>query len=231
MDLQIAVDRFREAILRANDLVLVHRQLGTLRAAAHAVPTTRGRRQEEVSINGAVVVLVVGAWQAVVEDLTTACLDLGTPPPGGPMLPATYSAITGPARHAIGQLNTPNAENTRRLMRSAGFDPFPFWTWSQSAGAHQPAKTISPAVASDTMNSWLKVRHLVAHGQVIEQVKVLDAVKEKEAALAPAALPAGWSPTIRLTDAERCMAFFRRTTRLTSVALAGHLALPAPTWT
>jgi hypothetical protein len=115
-------------------------------------------------------------------------------------------------------------------MRSAGFDPYPFWTWSQSAGAQQPAKTITPSSASTTMNMWLKVRHLVAHGQAIEQIKVLHAVQEKEAALAPAALPQGWSPTIRLTDAERCIAFFRRTTRLTSNALASHLAVPAPAW-
>src|SRR5687768_1510049 len=125
MELNEAVSNFRRATRHCDNLITIHRGYGG---------PAQGRRDEEVSINRAVVVLAVASWQAIVEDYTIACVDLSAPAPGGPLSTASYAVLAGRVRKEVNDFATPNAENTRRLMIGAGFDPRPLWTWKQMGG-------------------------------------------------------------------------------------------------
>jgi hypothetical protein len=182
----------------------------------------RGRRDEEVSINRAVVVLAVASWQAVVQDFALACIDLSAPAPGGALSPASYAILAGRVRKEVADFATPNAENTRRLLIGAGFDPRPLWTWTQPGGRGVGMVTWSPAAADQRINEWLRVRHAIAHGHAaLPQVQALQAVRDSGGS-SPA------NPAIRLVDAEQCLAFFRRLARLTAPGLAAHLGVSTP---
>jgi hypothetical protein len=213
MDLDEAVESFRRATRHCDNLVTVHR--------GHGGPL-QGRRDEEVSINRAVVVLTVASWQAVIQDFTLACLDLSMPAAGSPLSPASYNVLAGRIRNEVGSFATPNAQNVRKLLVGAGFDPRPFWAWSQMGGRGQGTVTRSPADADARINEWLLVRHAIAHGHAaLPAVNALQAVR-----LASSTPPT--DPQLRLVDAEQCLAFFRRLARLTGVGLAGHLGVAVP---
>jgi len=206
---------YRAAMTHCANLVAVHRGHGG------AAP---GRRDQEISINRAIVVMTVAAWQAAVQEMTETAVVAGQPPAGSP-LANYYNLVAGQVRNEIGRFSTPNMENTRRLMQGAGFDPYPHWTWSQNGGQGVGVITITPHTAATRVAEWLRVRHDIAHGHAtISHVDVLQAVR------APAIRPAGWHPTIRLVDAEQCMAFFRRLCQLTASALGAQLGQPAGTW-
>lgn len=213
MDLNEAADNFGRATLHCDNLITVHRGYGG---------TGRGRRAEEISVNRAVVVIAVASWQAVIQDYTLACLDLSVPQAGSPLTATAYSVITGPVRNAVGDFSTPNGQNTRRLMQSAGFDPWPTWTWLQHGGRGRGMETWTPSDADRRIGDWLKVRHAIAHGEpTMPQVHGLEAVSEQ-----PNNPPS--DPTLRLTDAERCLVFFRRLAKLTGAGLAAHLGFRPP---
>ncbi len=154
MNLTDAADNFRRATRPCDNLIHVHR-------AQNPRP---GRRDEETSINRAIAVLTIASWQSVIQDLTIACVDLSQPGPGDPMSPLTYSLLAGRIRSEVGAFNTPNAQNVRKLLQAAGFDPRPCWTWRQHAGQGQGMKTWTPADADARIDEWLKVRHAIAHG-------------------------------------------------------------------
>lgn len=199
-----------------DNLVAVHR--------GHGGPA-QGRRDQEVSINRAVVVMTVAAWQAVIQDMVLAALDAGEPLPGSSMSTQTYAVVSGRNRREVNDFSTPNAENTRKLLQSAGFDPRPSWTWTQMGGRGVGRIVVTPHDVDSRMRDWLRLRHDIAHGHdQLTQVSVLEAVRQRPNPRA------GWSPTIRLTDAEACMAFFRRVSSLTARALAAHLGASPGTW-
>lgn len=213
MDLNEAAENFRRATRHCDNLVAVHR--------GHGGPA-RGRRDEEVSLNRAVVVLAVASWQAVLQDYALACVDLGRPRPGSPLSPATYDVLAGRVRKEVGDFATPNAQNATRLLVGAGFDPRPCWTWKQHGGRGQGMQPWKPADAAQRIDEWLRVRHAIAHGHAeLPQVPALQAVR-----LQPNNAPA--DPPLRLVDAERCLAFFRRLARLTEAGIASHLGVPRP---
>jgi hypothetical protein len=215
MDVEEAVGNFRRTTRHCDNVIAVHRGYGG---------GERGRRAEEMSLNRAVIVLAVASWQAVIQDYTLACLDLSAPGPGSSIAPATYALIAGRVRKEIADFSTPNAENTRRLLMSAGFDPRPSWTWRQRGGRGRGVETWRPAEADRRINEWLRVRHAIAHGHAnLPQVDALQSVR-----LRPGSPPT--DPPLRLSDAERCLAFFRRLARLTSTGLAPHLGVTPPTW-
>lgn len=213
MDLVEASENFARATQHCDNLIKVHR--------GHGGPGA-GRRAEEVSLNRAVIVLSVASWQTVIQDFTLAAVELSAPAPGDAVSAATYAALTGHVKQQIGDFATPNAEKVRKLMLGAGFDPRPHWTWQQSAGQGVGVVTWTPVMVDARINEWLKVRHAIAHGHLrLPQVTALAAVR-----LAPGAPPV--DPALRLVDAERCLAFFRRLTKLTGSGLAGHLGVPPP---
>lgn len=210
MDLQQAVDQFDAALTHCDNLVAIHKGHGG---------TGRGRRYAETSLDRAVIVLAVAAWQAAVQDLTTALLDTTRPSLIGTtqLEVARYDTLTGPARKAIGDLATPNAENTRNLMVSAGFDPRPFWNYRTPGGGKRPATDWTPHKVSLRLNEWLKIRHALAHGH--EELPVNDAL------LAVRTLGVTKDPPLRLEDARQCVSFLNRLVRLTSEGLSQHLGV------
>jgi hypothetical protein len=206
---------YRRAMSHCVNLVEVHRGHGG------AAP---GRRDQEVSLNRAVIVMTVAAWQAAIQDMVKSMLIASQPPVGSPHT-NFYNVVAGQVRHAVAQFSTPNAENTQKLMRSAGFDPSPHWTWSQMGGQGVGLITITPVVASTRIREWLRVRHDIAHGRAeISPVSVLQAVRQNPG---PAA---GWYPTIRLVDAEQCMSFFRRLCQLTASGLGAQIGQQPGEW-
>ncbi len=213
MDLLQAANSFRRALRHCDNLVAIHR--------AHGGPN-QGRRDREVSINRAVIVLTVAGWQAVVQDCTLACVDMSAPAPGGPVSTATYALLAGRVRKEVADFSTPNAQNVRRLLLGAGFDPRPHWTWTQHSGQGQGMQTWHPQDVDRRIDEWLRLRHAIAHGHdALPQVEALQCVR-LNANNPPA------DPTLRLVDAEQCLAFFRRVARLSGTALAAHLGVQSP---
>lgn len=212
MDLDDAVHSFERSLHHCENLVSVHRAHGG---------NEPGRRHVEVSLNRAIVVTAVASWQSVIQDYATAALDLGKPPTGSSISEATYSAVTGPARQAIGAFSTPNGPNVRKLLQGVGFDPRKTWTWTQHAGRGQGMKTWTPSDAEERIGEWLKVRHAIAHGHpALPQVEALKAVRHSH--------NPPENPTLRLVDAEQCVVFFRRLAKLTGNSLADHLGVASP---
>lgn len=207
-------DKYRVAMSHCDNLVAVHRGHGGV---------ARGRRDQEISLNRAVIVMTVASWQAAIQDMVET-LVISAQPPAGP-LSNYYALLAGRVRQEVNNFSTPNAENTRRLMRGAGFDPQPHWTWTQMGGQGVGNVTITPAEAISRIAQWLRVRHDIAHGhEAISSVNVLESVRRTPVQ------PAGWQPTIRLADAERCMAFFRRLCQLTATGLGAQLGQPPGRW-
>ncbi len=213
MDLVEANNNFLRATRHCDNLIAIHR--------AHGGPQ-QGRRDREVSINRAVIVLAIAGWQAVVQDYALACVDLSAPGVGSPLSAASYAVLAGRIRKEVADFATPNAQNVRRLLLGAGFDPRPWWVWTQHGGQGQGMQTWSPQDADRRIDEWLRVRHAIAHGHgVLPQVPALQAVR-----LQPNNPPG--DPPLRLVDAEQCLTFFRRLARLTVVGLAAHLGVAAP---
>ncbi|MBT2516290.1 hypothetical protein J7E29_02480 [Streptomyces sp. ISL-90] len=208
MDLQTAVDNFDRALLHCDNIIEVHRGYG-----GGGV----GRRIKETSLDRAVVVLAVAAWQAAVQDLTTAIVDTAAPTSGGPVKLARYKASLGHAAKAIGDFATPNAENTRSLMRSVGFDPRPHWTYTIAGGQGRQRTTWTPHMVDERLNQWLKVRHAIAHGH--DELPVVDVLRSVRVDGASS------NATIRLVDAQQCVSFVSRLVRLTGSAIATHLGV------
>lgn len=216
MDLAEGGLRFRRAMTHCDNLVAVHRGYGG---------PTQGRRRREISVNRAIVVVTVAAWQAAVQDMVLAAIYAGQPLPDSAMTAETYGIVAGRARGSVEDFNTPNPENTRRLFLEVGFDPRPFWTWSQMGGQGVGVIVLQPHEVEQRMREWLSLRHDIAHGNdSLSRVNVLLAVREKENP------PNTWQPNIRLVDAEACMAFYRRIADLTAVGLAGLLGQPRSRW-
>ena len=137
-----------------DNLVAVHRGFGG---------PAQGRRHKEVSINRAVIVLTVAAWQAAVQDMASAAVDAGTPDDGSLVTHQTYGILQGRIRQEINAFSTPNAENTRKLLQAVGFDPRPFWTWAQMGGQGVGMITVTPQQCERKMRDWLQLRHEIAH--------------------------------------------------------------------
>lgn len=213
MNLSEAADNFRRATRHCDNLIAVHR--------GHGGPSP-GRRDEEVSINRAIVVLTVAAWQAVVQDYTRACIDLSAPTEGSPLSLQTYAVMTGRVMSEIGSFSTPNAQNTRKLLIGAGYDPRPEWTWRQRGGRGRGLMTWTPSQVDDRIDEWLRVRHAIAHGhETLPKVVALRAVRERPSN------PRS-HPTLRLVDARQCLAFFQRVTRITGRGIGRHLGVTSP---
>jgi hypothetical protein len=187
--IQDAEVEFHRAMQDSQNLIAIHRELNP----------GPGRVTRELSLNRAVVVLTVAAWQAFVQDVLEEALALMERPKGDPgrehFLIVKASALT-----AAGNFSTPNAENTRKLLLHVGFDPLPHWAWK--AG---PA-TITPGVARERMNHWLGVRHAIAHGDdELPDYPVLNKLK-------------GGGRSLTRANAEACIRFFGTVVKLTSVA-------------
>lgn len=215
MDVQQAADNFDNALRHCDNIIAVHRAHGGGGA---------GRRTIETSLDRAVIVLAVAAWQAAVQDLATAILDTSTP--GGPsqLDIARFNTLIGPVRGQVGRFGTPNAQNTRNLMISAGFDPRPHWSYVVAGGRGRPRAVWSPADVERRLDEWLKLRHAIAHGH--DELPIVQALQAVRLRSANANAPSIGYPQLRLVDAEQCVAFLNRLVRLTASGVARHLGAP-----
>jgi hypothetical protein len=112
-----------------------------------------GRQFGLASLNGAVVVMSVSAWESYVEELMRESLQALRPP--GPPLgawPALNTYVTG----LLGNFHTPNPVNVERLIRNClGMsDVHLAWTW----------RSCTPVQAVQRLTEVMTYRHQIAHG-------------------------------------------------------------------
>jgi hypothetical protein len=208
---QLAVEsirmQFEDAMIHCDNLVKVHQRAGT---------GERGRRHIETSVNRAIIVVAIASWQAVVQDIVRDRLREGMPKSTDPNY-GFARLIEGQVLRELDRFSTPNAENSRNLLRLIGFDPRPYWTWRTRDGGGAAA-TLSPAQVEERLRDWLKVRHAIAHGDAkMPSVAVLQAVRQGN-------VQPDEGPTIRLYDAKQCIAFVKKLTDLTLDGLEAEIA-------
>lgn len=200
MSLAVGVP-FKTAMQHCDNLVSVHQRAGG---------TGKGRRHEETSLNRAIIVIAIASWQALVQDLTKYLLKNRMPSSTDPNY-GVAKLISGQVTQAVNNFSTPNAENSRRLLEMVGFDPRPHWTWKNGAQGSRSV-TYRPQEIEQQLAQWLKIRHAIAHGdERMPEVEVLEAVRTGK-------FTSDGGPSIRLSDAKKCIKFIRT---LTDVTLAG----------
>jgi len=188
---------FEQAMIYADDLVeIAKRQKGP------------GRRTAERALNRAIVVMTVAAWQVLLEELTKIALieieKLSADEPEGIVHRALYHSIASSANAAIGRFNTPNAHNAKQLLATVGIEAD--LRWEISFGSQK----LDKAATEKEINCWLDVRHKIAHGSpTLPDNKVLCKTVN--------------GPTLRRSEAERCMRFFRRVSLETALEVDERL--------
>jgi hypothetical protein len=222
VSIQNAVNSFDRALQHCDNLIKVHRAAGT---------GARGRRSAETSVNRGTVVLALATWQAFVQDIAAALRDAvliqsRSQPASSPLVAAALSHWEGEFTSAIERFSTPGPDQSRALLMRAGFDPYPSWSWTQKGGRASGSVTVQPNHVATVINQWLRVRHDVAHGHAtVHPLPILTAVRDPRSSASARA-----NPTLRLTDAIDCVAFFRSVAWLTSNAAANFGGSPVPTW-
>jgi len=212
VDVIEAAKRFSTALSYCEDVIAVHRRAGT------GLP---GRRDEETTLNRAVVVMAAAAWQVAVENLVLSALDLSAVHAAAHP-PATLAAYDGTVRGWVRRFSTPNSRGSRELLRAVGYDPAGEWSTYTVPG--RPAS----GTLETQLDSWLKVRHAIAHAdEFLPAEHVLQHVRQYEARHS-GAVPA--SPGLRLPDAESCVKFVRRITTVTGDGMCRHLSVPTVPW-
>jgi hypothetical protein len=220
MDMAEAKSRFDRAMGYCDDIVAVHQKSGG---------TKQGLRTLEPSLNRAVVVLAVAAWQTAVQDFTLAALDHLHPASGG----GVGKLIRGQINGQVGLFSTPDAAKSRALLLTVDFDPRPFWSWLQPGGKGVGTVKVTASSAEKQMNDWLRLRHDIAHGHPkLTALDVLESVRQAATAWLATHPNAtlkdalnhlehdpAFDPTLRLKDAKRCVSLFRRLTTLTAKGL------------
>lgn len=147
----------------------------------------------------------VAAWQSLVQGLTRAAIDglkpneTHLPPAGSDNRTEAYLLYLSRTQawklhramvlNKIGAYNTPNAENTRELLQLVGVDVQPYWTWQHGR------QILTFQDVTTRLNSWLRVRHALAHG---------DARLPDEVVLSTR----GSGRALRLRNAEECVTSF-----------------------
>jgi hypothetical protein len=187
-----ALNAFDEAMEDVDNLVSIHRRRSGV-----------GRRREETTLNRAMIVMTVAAWQAYVQDLLLNGVAALEPRRGEPR--GQWVILRAAAFRARAAFATPNAENTRDLLLHVGYDPWPDWQWTIG---HESLKSSD---VRERMNRWLKVRHAVAHGHArLPEIPELGT--------------SNGGPVLHLSHAERCIRFFRRVVARTDRGITGAFA-------
>ncbi len=186
-DLLDQVKSYRKSIVHAHNLVAIHKALNQ----------GAGRRHREVSLNRAVVVVSVASWQAFNQDVTLMLIEDMRPKKDEYEKAAFFRGAESDWRRrkaavteGVGRYQTPNAENTRKLLSLVGFDPWELWKWDEESSHGNRTR----------LDEWLKVRHAIAHGGPLPPVSVIGRK------------PKSREPTLRRKDAEECIEFFRQLT-------------------
>lgn len=179
--------RFEVAMDDARNLVVIH---GRVREG-------RGRRHVETVLNRSAVLHSVAAWQVQVEVVAISLLNaLASPLHEYKRLEgAMYQLVSASVGGQVDRFNSPNSQNTIRLLAAVGYDVKPSWSWT--AGN----KRVGPGEAEYELNQWVTVRHQVAHGDALTKSPVISANKT--------------GPTVTLKNAKRCIRFFERLAKAT----------------
>jgi hypothetical protein len=133
-----------QLLLDADQLADIHHRLRTGKP---------GRQVGLASLNRAIVVMSVSAWESYVEELLReVVLVLRPPTPPFGVWPALHAHVTG----LLNTFNTPNAVNVERLIHNClGLaDVHLSWTW-QNCTSTQAAQRLTIAMT---------YRHEIAHG-------------------------------------------------------------------
>jgi len=101
----------------------------------------------------------VATWEAYINHLVREFFNV-TSDPFIPKFNTLHTITRDLAEIALERFNTPNWENTRRLLvQYTGYDPINDWVWtSHQMGVQQ---------VQERLNQILKVRHSFAHGFAI----------------------------------------------------------------
>lgn len=223
---QDEADAFGRSIRHCHNLISIHSERNT----------AQGRRYQEVSLNRAVVVLAVAAWQTLVQDLVLGALATAEPS-GTATVPeiGTYRLIKAQIEREVRKFATPNTQNTRDLLDTVGLDIKPHWTWEVPARGRSQSRTRTFAEISRELDDWLAVRHAIAHGhKQIPRRLSLDAILTKYASDQKKGLkpqPNNYpAPEIRKADAERCARFIHQLSQVTTFAMVGVVSGERPKW-
>jgi hypothetical protein len=138
------VEHLEVLLADARELDNAHRQLRT------GLP---GRQWGLGSLNRAVVVMCLSAWEAYIEELVKEAIESFRPQPTDRTL---WQSVNADARSQIGRFNTPNVENVRRLIADTiGLqDVTQSWAWQNTTIAQ----------ARDRLTEAITHRHHIAHG-------------------------------------------------------------------
>lgn len=191
-----ALGSFEEAMEYVEQLIDIHSQ----------VQTGKGRRHRKEAIHRAGVVLIVAAWQAYIEKLTLEVLGfverILNEPENPSWVKASFSFRKPAVTKSVGDLNTPNSENVRRLLLwSFGFDPRPHGIYEEG-----PRQWSANEFCQRT-DEWLRIRHAIAHGNNLPDN--LPWLKNE----------AG-TPRLKLTLLRECERHFRKLAVLTDKAIS-----------
>ena len=125
----------------------------------------RGRRHEQDALHRAGVVLTVASWQAYVEKIVAEALalmdaDIRAPANATPAWAIhTFQLRRAAVLNAVKKFNTPDDVRVRDLFQdSFGFNPWSSWEWRQGPRQWTEAET------RRRTNTWVLVRHSIAHG-------------------------------------------------------------------
>jgi hypothetical protein len=138
-------DHLEQLLLDAEELDDAHTELRT---------GNPGRQYGLASLNRAIVVMSVSAWEAYVEELIRESVRALRPP--GPPFGLSWPPLNAYAMGLLSNFNTPNQVNVERLIRNClGLaDVHLSWAW-QNCNSAQAVQRLT-----DAMN----YRHQIAHG-------------------------------------------------------------------
>ncbi len=153
--MSVALTKFTEQLLLVDQLISIHGKL----------QSGRGRRHEQDALHRAGVVLTVAAWQAynekvLLEGVGAIATNLQNPAAPAPSWAIqTFNLRRAQINSNVKKFNTPNDTNVRDLFRDTlGFNPWPSWEWRQGRRQWDVAEV------RGRTNTWVLVRHAIAHG-------------------------------------------------------------------
>lgn len=116
--------------------------------------TRRRSRWRKGSLNRAVIVTCVSAWEGYVEQVIIEAIDSIRPATGTPL--GLWPIVSGLARNLVGRFHAPDVGNVKKLIDDSLSlaDITSFWSW----------RGCPTARARKQLSDALKVRHRIAHG-------------------------------------------------------------------